>query len=173
MSCELAGAYDLIDQMNAMVDRAKTRIVPSPCIGQCDGAPAAIVGKRIMRHATVEKLMKAIKDGHTDAQLPDYEDFEAYKAKGGYKILAKIMAGEISADEAVSIMSNAGLRGLGGAGFPAGKKWGFVRDYAGPRYMTINGDEGEPGTFKDRWWLERQPHSNDRRGPDCRPCRWV
>lgn len=156
--CELAGAYDLIDQMKAVIDPAQTRIVPSPCIGQCDGAPAAIVGKRIIRHATVENLLDAIKTDNIQPDTPDYEDFEAYKAKGGYDVLAKIMAGKITADDAVATMSDAGLRGLGGAGFPAGTKWGFVRGYEGPRLMTVNGDEGEPGTFKDRWWLEHQPH---------------
>ena len=158
VSCELAGAYDLIAQMNAATDPAKIRIAPSPCIGQCDGAPAAIVGRRIIRHATVENLLETIKNGDFKPEIPDYEDFEAYKAKGGYQVLAKVMRGEIKADDAVKTMSDAGLRGLGGAGFPAGMKWGFVRGHDAPRHMTVNGDEGEPGTFKDRWWLEHQPH---------------
>ena len=158
VSCELAGAYDLIDQMKAAVDPAKVRIYPAPCMGQCDGAPAAMVGKHIIRHATVENLMDAVQNKTITPEIPDYEDFEAYKAKGGYQILAKVLSGEITADDAVKTMSDAGLRGLGGAGFPAGMKWGFVRGYDGPRHMTVNGDEGEPGTFKDRWWLEHQPH---------------
>ena len=158
VSCELAGAYELIEDLEAAVDPAHVRIVPSPCMGQCDGAPVAWIGKRIYRHATVQKLLQATVQDNSTPRLPDYENLTLYRAEGGYHVLDKIMSGEISADQAVAQMSDAGLRGLGGAGFPAGKKWGFVRSYAGPRLMTVNCDEGEPGTFKDRWWLERHPH---------------
>lgn len=158
VSCELAGAYALIDQLRAAVDADRVRIIASPCIGQCDGAPAAMIGKRIFRHATVQSLLAASDADNSQALLPDYQDMPAYLASGGYRVLAQVLDGEIEADAAVASMSDAGLRGLGGAGFPAGRKWGFVRAYPGPRLMTINGDEGEPGTFKDRELLERAPH---------------
>ena len=158
VSCELAGAYELIDDLEKAVDPDHVRIVPSPCMGQCDGAPVAWIDQRIYRHATVDMLLRAIVQDNSKPKLPDYEGFAAYRADGGYGVLNKIMSGAITPEAAIETMSGAGLRGLGGAGFPAGKKWGFVRGYAGPRLMTINGDEGEPGTFKDRWWLEHHPH---------------
>ncbi|PIE15652.1 MAG: NADH-quinone oxidoreductase subunit F [Rhodobacterales bacterium] len=158
VSCQLAGAYELIDEMNAVIDPKQVRIVEAPCIGQCDGAPAVIIGKRVIRHATKERLLAAIEGDHSQPELPAYQDFDAYKAHGGYQVLGKVLSGGISAEDAIATMSDSRLRGLGGAGFPAGTKWGFVRGYQAPRLMTINGDEGEPGTFKDRWWLERQPH---------------
>ncbi|MDJ0992769.1 MAG: NAD(P)H-dependent oxidoreductase subunit E [Dinoroseobacter sp.] len=158
VSCEMAGAYELIDALRDAVDPAQVRVMESPCIGQCDGAPAALVGKQIVRHATVETLLQASVTDLGRPQIPEYETLAQYRAAGGYGILAKIVSEEISPEEAIATMSAGGLRGLGGAGFPAGKKWGFVRGYAGPRLMTVNGDEGEPGTFKDRWWLEKHPH---------------
>lgn len=158
LSCEMAGAAALIDGLNAQLDCNKIRIQSVPCIGRCASAPACSVGKHAVDKASVAKVQKVVRSGNVQAAIPDYEDFKAYSAKGGYEILAKVIAGDISADTAVKTMSDSGLRGLGGAGFPAGMKWGFVRGYAGPRSMTINGDEGEPGTFKDRWWLEREPH---------------
>ncbi|MEM8553489.1 MAG: NADH-ubiquinone oxidoreductase-F iron-sulfur binding region domain-containing protein [Pseudomonadota bacterium] len=156
---QLFGAFDMIDELRAKTDPTKVRVIASPCMGQCDAAPAAAIGKRVYRNATCDSLLKAIEED--DLQRPDlprYENLQDYMASGGYGVLQKVLSGEITADDAVATMSDAGLRGLGGAGFPAGRKWGFVRGYEGPRLMTINGDEGEPGTFKDRWWLERHPH---------------
>lgn len=158
VSCELAGAFELIKDLRDVTDPDKVRIIGAPCIGQCDGAPAALIGKQIFRHATVDILLAAIENDTSVPQLPDYEGLEAYQSGGGYSVLADVLAGKITADSAQETMSDASLRGLGGAGFPAGTKWGFVRSYDGPRLMTINGDEGEPGTFKDRWWLTREPH---------------
>ena len=158
VSCEIAGAFALIDGLRDAVDPAEVRVVDSPCIGQCDGAPVAWIGKRIYRHATVASILAALEEDNSTPVLPDYEALDAYRAAGGYEMLGRVLRGELGADAAVAAMSDAGLRGLGGAGFPAGRKWGFVRGYPGPRLMTINGDEGEPGTFKDRHWLERQPH---------------
>ena len=155
---EMMGAFELIDALKAATDPAEVRVVAAPCIGQSDGAPAAWIGKRIFRHATVDRLLEAVKEDNSRPDLPDYENLTLYRAEGGYHVLEKIMSGEISSDQAIEQMSTGGLRGLGGAGFPAGKKWGFVRSYPGPRLMTVNGDEGEPGTFKDRFWLERNPH---------------
>ena len=158
VSCEIAGAFALIDGLRDAVDPAEVRVVDSPCIGQCDGAPVAWIGKRIYRHATVASILAALEEDNSTPVLPDYEALAAYREAGGYEMLGRVLSGELGADAAVAAMSDAGLRGLGGAGFPAGRKWGFVRGYPGPRLMTINGDEGEPGTFKDRHWLERQPH---------------
>ncbi|MEM1430395.1 MAG: NADH-ubiquinone oxidoreductase-F iron-sulfur binding region domain-containing protein [Pseudomonadota bacterium] len=155
---QMFGAYELIAELRARVDPSHVRVIEAPCIGQCDAAPAASIGKRIIRHATVEKLLRATVQDNTEPELPDYENLPLYLAEGGYHVLQRIISGEISPEKAIEQMSTGGLRGLGGAGFPAGKKWGFVRSYPGPRLMTVNGDEGEPGTFKDRWWLERHPH---------------
>ncbi|MBS9718601.1 NAD(P)H-dependent oxidoreductase subunit E [Pseudohalocynthiibacter aestuariivivens] len=156
LSCEMSGAKPLIEELKAALGE-DIRIDPVPCIGRCDSAPAAQVGKRLIEHASVPKLTEAA-TGPITPVIPDYQTMEEYRAEGGYDVLAQVLAGDITADQATETMSNAGLRGLGGAGFPAGRKWGFVRSYAGPRFMTINGDEGEPGTFKDRWWLEQAPH---------------
>ncbi|MEL6584130.1 MAG: NADH-ubiquinone oxidoreductase-F iron-sulfur binding region domain-containing protein [Pseudomonadota bacterium] len=158
VSCEMAGAYDLIDELVAATDPNFVRVVAAPCIGQADGAPAAWIGKRIFRNATKDQLLRAIVQDNSTPDLPDYETFESYRANGGYTVLAKVLSAEITPEAAIETMSGAGLRGLGGAGFPAGRKWGFVRGYEGPRLMTVNGDEGEPGTFKDRYWMERHPH---------------
>ena len=155
---EMMGAFELIEELRAAVDPAQVRVIAAPCIGQCDAAPAATIGKRIYRHCTVDSLLEAIGQDNSTPETGDYEALAAYRDAGGYQVLGRILSGDITADAAVDTMSDAGLRGLGGAGFPAGTKWGFVRSYEGPRLMTVNGDEGEPGTFKDRWWLERKPH---------------
>ncbi len=157
LSCEMAGAKELISELNETIDLDKIRIQAVPCIGRCDAAPACAVGKNAVGKATASELI-TLADIKTEPGISAYEDFQAYLANGGYQILKKIKNGDISPEEAVEIMSDSGLRGLGGAGFPAGRKWGFVSSYPGPRLMTVNGDEGEPGTFKDRWWLEHQPH---------------
>ncbi len=155
---EMQGALDLIDDLRAAVDPARVRVIAAPCIGQCDGAPAATIGKRVYRHCTVDSLLAALDEDHATPVLPDYEALDAYRAGGGYDVMERVRAGEFTPDQVIDTLKEAGLRGLGGAGFPSGMKWGFVRGYAGPRLMTINGDEGEPGTFKDRWWLEHHPH---------------
>ena len=156
LSCEMAGANDLIEDLKASMGE-NIRIQPVPCLGRCDFAPAAQIGKRSVHNACPDTLSNAAKEP-VSARIPDYENLDLYQDAGGYTVLQKILAGKISADDATRTMSDANLRGLGGAGFPAGRKWGFVRGYPGPRVMTINGDEGEPGTFKDRWWLESRPH---------------
>jgi formate dehydrogenase len=126
-------------------------------MGRCDTAPVLEIGHNHIDHATPEKVQAAIAAGDTHAHVPAYEDYAAYAAAGGYETLAAL---RLNGDwEAVQQkVLDSGLRGLGGAGFPSGRKWGFVRGNAGPRYMAVNGDEGEPGTFKDRWYLERTPH---------------
>ncbi|MFX0541704.1 NAD(P)H-dependent oxidoreductase subunit E [Roseovarius sp. S4756] len=157
LSCELAGAQELKAALEKGLDPAEVRVLRAPCMGRCDTAPVLELGHAHIDHATPEKVNDAIAAGHTHPTIPDYQTFEAYRAEGGYKVLAELR--EKGDFETVQqTLLDAGLRGLGGAGFPSGRKWGFVRDAAGPRYLAVNGDEGEPGTFKDRYYLERVPH---------------
>ncbi|MDE0923819.1 NADH-ubiquinone oxidoreductase-F iron-sulfur binding region domain-containing protein [Aurantimonas coralicida] len=158
ISCALAGAEALIGEVSAGVDPAAIRVVRAPCMGRCATAPAARIGDREVDHASAAGLAALAAAGETTVRVPDYTNLADYLAAGGYKLLSKIRDGSLAVDTLIETMQSAGLRGLGGAGFPAGKKWGFVRSYPGPRLMTINGDEGEPGTFKDRYHLERDPH---------------
>jgi formate dehydrogenase len=158
ISCMLAGAETLVGALQKGTDPAAVRVVRAPCMGRCAGAPAARIGDREVDHATVEGLLEMAKTGDTKVVVPAYTGLDAYRAEGGYKLLERVRKGEVTADALMETMQGAGLRGLGGAGFPAGKKWQFVRSYPGPRLMSINGDEGEPGTFKDRVYLERDPH---------------
>ncbi len=157
LSCELAGAEQLKTALEQGMDPAEVRVLRAPCMGRCDTAPVLEIGHNHIDHATVAKVEAAIAADDTHAHLPDYEGFDAYVAAGGYDTLKELrQSGDWEAvqDKVLS----AGLRGLGGAGFPSGKKWGFVRMNDGPRYLAVNGDEGEPGTFKDRYYLERTPH---------------
>ena len=159
LSCELAGAQDLLADLGAKYGGGgNVRVLRAPCMGRCDTAPTLELGHNHIDHATVEKVEAAVESGDTHHKMPDYQKFDAYKAEGGYDTLAKLRGGSQTADEVQDIILEAGLRGLGGAGFPSGKKWSFVRAEAGPRYLAVNGDEGEPGTFKDRYYLERTPH---------------
>ena len=159
VSCMMAGAEQLIEQLEKNVDPKSIRVMRAPCMGGCDVAPAARVGDREVGEATAARLMNYATTGQTKPMRPTHKRLEAYRAEGGYGMWDKVKSGTISADDIIAVLSDAGLRGLGGAGFPAGKKWSFVRGYQGPRLMTINGDEGEPGTFKDRYYLERNPHA--------------
>ena len=157
LSCELAGAQELKSALEKGLDPAKVRVLRAPCMGRCDTAPVLELGHAHIDHATPEKVDAAIAGGHTHPHIPNYEAFEAYLADGGYKVLAQIRK-DGNFETLQQTLLDAGLRGLGGAGFPSGKKWGFVRDAPAPRYLAVNGDEGEPGTFKDRYHLERTPH---------------
>ncbi|WP_138935560.1 NAD(P)H-dependent oxidoreductase subunit E [Roseovarius arcticus] len=157
LSCELAGAQELKSALEKGLDPAEVRVLRAPCMGRCDTAPVLELGHAHIDHATPEKVDAAIAGGHTHPHIPDYEAFEAYRADGGYKVLAQLRK-DGNFETVQQTLLDAGLRGLGGAGFPSGKKWGFVRDAPAPRYLAINGDEGEPGTFKDRYHLERTPH---------------
>jgi len=157
LSCELAGAQQLKAALEDGLDPAKVRVVRAPCMGRCDTAPVLEIGHNHIDHATPEKVNAAIASADTHAHVPDYQDYAAYAAEGGYEALKDLREnGDWEAVQEQVLAS--GLRGLGGAGFPSGKKWGFVRANAGPRYLAVNGDEGEPGTFKDRYYLERTPH---------------
>lgn len=159
LSCELAGAQQLLAQTKAGVDPSQIRVVKAPCMGRCATAPAARVTNREVDHATVENLLAlAQSDERNTPEIADYQSLAAYQAEGGYSQLQKLRDRALSTEDVIEQLSNASLRGMGGAGFPAGKKWGFVRSYEGPRLMTVNGDEGEPGTFKDRTLLEQTPH---------------
>ena len=157
LSCELAGAQQLKAALESGMDPAKVRVLRAPCMGRCDTAPVLEIGHNHIDNATVEKVEAAIAAGDTHAHIPDYEDLEAYRQRGGYAQLEKLRTSG-DWEEVQQTMLDAGLRGLGGAGFPSGRKWGFVRANPGPRYLAVNGDEGEPGTFKDRYYLERTPH---------------
>lgn len=158
VSCMLAGAETLLTELEAVLDPAAIRLVRAPCMGRCAGAPAARIGDREVDGATAEGLVGMAAAGETGVQLPEYIGLDAYRRSGGYQLLQKVRDGVLSTDGIIAMLGDAGLKGLGGAGFPAGKKWQIVRSYPGPRLMSINGDEGEPGTFKDRIYLERDPH---------------
>ena len=157
LSCEMEGALSLISNLRKSIDCTKIRIQEVPCIGRCANAPAVQVGKRAVDNASAEKVLKVAK-GSRDPIIPNYENLEQYKEDGGYGCLKTVLQGTMTFEKAITILADSGLRGLGGAGFPANKKWQFVNSYDGTRLMTINGDEGEPGTFKDRYWLESKPH---------------
>ncbi len=157
LTCEMMGAQKLLDSLPAAVGD-QVRVVRAPCMGRCDTAPVAEVGHHHVDQATLETLTAAATDGHTHADIPAYKSFEDYVAEGGYQLLKDCYAGKHNPDDLVQVMQDSGLRGLGGAGFPAGLKWKIIRQQKNPRLMAINGDEGEPGTFKDRYYLERDPH---------------
>ncbi len=157
LSCELAGAQQLKAALEDGLDPAEVRVLRAPCMGRCDTAPVLELGHNHIDHATVERVQAAIAADDTHARIPEFQDYDSYVAEGGYTTLQSLRdSGDWEAVQDKVLAS--GLRGLGGAGFPSGKKWGFVRGNAGPRYLAVNGDEGEPGTFKDRYYLERTPH---------------
>ena len=157
LSCELAGAEQLKKALEDGMDPSQVRVLRAPCMGRCDTAPVLEIGHNHIDHATVEKVEAAIAAEDTHAHVPDYEALDAYVADGGYAVLKDLRTNG-NWEEVQEKVKEAGLRGLGGAGFPSGTKWGFVRANEGTRYLAVNGDEGEPGTFKDRYYLERTPH---------------
>ena len=157
LTCEMMGARDLLGALQEKLG-GRIRVVPAPCMGRCETAPVAEVGHNHVTGATVGTVTAAADGGHTHPVNPAYRDFDAYGAGGGYALLKDCLAGRRTADGLIETMSASGLRGLGGAGFPTGRKWEIVRGYAGPRLMAVNADEGEPGTFKDRVYMETDPH---------------
>jgi formate dehydrogenase beta subunit len=157
IACELAGAHDLLEKLPRILGR-DVRVVAAPCVGRCEVAPCAVVHQNPVGNATVESVRAAVKSRSLKCAEPAYIDYAAYRKGGGYRLLADCLAGKRTRDEITKIMEDSGLRGLGGAGFPAGRKWRLVAAEAPPRLMALNIDEGEPGTFKDRWYLERDPH---------------
>ena len=157
LSCELAGAQKLKSLLEDGLDKSEVRVLRAPCMGRCDTAPVLEIGHNHIDFASLEKVEEAIAADDTHPRITDYQDLAAYKADGGYKKLESLRL-DGNWEDVQDLLNQSGLRGLGGAGFPSGKKWGFVRAAEGPRYLAVNGDEGEPGTFKDRYYLERMPH---------------
>ena len=186
LACELAGAQDLLTRLPGLLGSDQVRIISAPCIGRCEQAPAVAVHQRAVPFATLDAVQTAIYKENSSAALvpqaptainfvvfdyaeqslpvltsgdvPAYTDYETYRAHGGYALAAAVVNGEEDEEGIIQAMEGSGLRGLGGAGFPAGRKWRIVRDQPAPRLMAVNIDEGEPGTFKDRTYLERDPH---------------
>ena len=157
LACELAGADALHLALKDGLNPSEVRVLRAPCMGRCDTAPVLEIGHNHIDHATKDKVDAAIAADDTHPHITDYQKLEAYRAEGGYsQLLSMRRDGDWEAVQ--DRINQSGLRGLGGAGFPSGKKWGFVRAAEGPRYLAVNGDEGEPGTFKDRYYLERAPH---------------
>jgi NADH:ubiquinone oxidoreductase subunit F (NADH-binding)/NADH:ubiquinone oxidoreductase subunit E len=157
LSCEMAGAKDLLARLPGILG-TEVRVLAAPCIGRCEQAPAAVVGQHPVPNATVETILAKVAAGETTHTPEGFIDLDAYRAAGGYALLRDCTDGKHDVESVIKTMEGSGLRGLGGAGFPSGRKWRIVRGEAGPRLMAINLDEGEPGTFKDRYYLERDPH---------------
>lgn len=158
LSCMMAGAEAVIAELEKAAP-GNVRILRAPCMGRCDTAPVCEAGHRHLDHINAAEVLNAVGEGHLHPEIPPYTDFESYRKDGGYAVLQQCISGERNADGVIEGLSDSGLRGLGGAGFPTGRKWGLVRGEPGPRLMAVNGDEGEPGTFKDRYYLETNPHS--------------
>jgi formate dehydrogenase len=157
LSCEMAGAQDLLARLPALLGE-NVRVIAAPCIGRCEQAPAAVVHQHPVAPATSDAVVAAVRAGQTRHEPSGFIDLAAYKADGGYALLRQCIGGELDVDDVIKTLETSGLRGLGGAGFPAGRKWRIVRSEPAPRLMAVNIDEGEPGTFKDRVYLERDPH---------------
>ena len=157
LSCKLAGGDALLREVEAL-RAAGVRVLPAPCIGRCEHAPAAVVGRNPVDQATAAAVADAIAAKRTEPPLPAAIDYAGYRAGGGYRLLAGCVGGARDVDAVIAELEHSALRGLGGAGFPTGRKWKIVRAEPAPRLVAINLDEGEPGTFKDRHYLERDPH---------------
>jgi formate dehydrogenase len=157
LSCAMAGGEDLLKKLPSILGK-DVRVIAAPCIGRCSEAPAVCVGQNAFGDATAEKVAMAVKEKQVRGLPGSYTTYAKYQAEGGYKAFLDVLNGKRDVEATIKEMENSGLRGLGGAGFPAGRKWRIVRGETGPRLMAVNIDEGEPGTFKDRYYLERDPH---------------
>lgn len=157
LSCQLGGAEQLLAQVQEF-DGKEIRIKRAPCIGACDQAPAAALGQQLIPKADKSTILKSLDSGAPPPKSVHATRFERYQADGGYDCLRALQKGALTPDTVLETLSKTALRGLGGAGFPTAKKWEIVRSYDGPRMMAVNGDEGEPGTFKDRYYLSADPH---------------
>src|SRR5580700_9311467 len=171
IACDMAGSRELLAALPVLLGR-HVRVLPAPCVGRCETAPVAVVGQNPVPHANAEKVAALVeanalkhpqRDGgsshpHLDIVTPGHIDYATYREHGGYELARSCVGGAKERDAVVAAMEDSGLRGLGGAGFPAGRKWKLVAEGPAPRLMAINVDEGEPGTFKDRYYLERDPH---------------
>ena len=157
LSCEMAGSQALLEKLPGVLG-SEVLVKSAPCVGRCAAAPVVVVHQNPVEHATVEKVASAERSGQTECKIATYIDCKAYREQGGYRLLQRCLANQLDRDQLFQSMDEAGLRGLGGAGFPVGRKWRIVWNAAAPRLMAVNIDEGEPGTFKDRYFLERDPH---------------
>ncbi|MGH8718581.1 MAG: NAD(P)H-dependent oxidoreductase subunit E [Burkholderiales bacterium] len=157
LSCELAGARDLLHALQRQAG-SNVRVITAPCVGRCESAPVAVVGQNPIDHADVDRVRSAISKKAIKPSVAPYDDYRQYRERGGYRVLLECVSGKRQVEDVIKTLEDSALRGLGGAGFPAGRKWRIVRAEPAPRLMAVNIDEGEPGTFKDRWYLERDPH---------------
>ncbi|MFM9967733.1 MAG: NAD(P)H-dependent oxidoreductase subunit E [Burkholderiales bacterium] len=157
LSCEMAGSYALLERLRTTLGK-NVRVIAAPCVGRCETAPVAVVGRNPIGGATVEAVAKAVYAKTLECAVPKVIDFAAYRRSGGYQLIEDCLAGKHTREDITKIMEDSALRGLGGAGFPVGRKWRSVAAESGPHVMAVNIDEGEVGTFKDRWYLERDPH---------------
>lgn len=158
LTCELNGSEEILNSLKKKYDKNKVRVLRAPCMGLCDHAPACEVGHKHIKKCTLSSIETAVNKKSIHASIVEGISFEDYKKNGGYQLLRKCYKGNVSVDEIIEELQKSGLKGMGGAGFPAGQKWKFVRMEKSPRLMTINGDEGEPGTFKDKFYLEKDLH---------------
>ncbi|SON55308.1 NADH-quinone oxidoreductase subunit F [Hartmannibacter diazotrophicus] len=157
LTCAMFGAEKLLAELQQVLGE-DVRVVRAPCVGLCDHAPAVEVGHNFLHKADVDKVKAAVMHQDTHPHVPDYVDYDAYRAAGGYKTLERLRSGDLDVEDILKVLDDGGLRGLGGAGFPTGRKWRSVRGEPGPRLMAVNGDEGEPGTIKDQFYLNTDPH---------------
>ncbi len=157
LTCELFGGQTLLKNLPASLGK-DVRVVRAPCMGRCDTAPVVEIGHHHIDHADVDSILESVKEKRIEPEVPAYQNLTDYRRDGGYQLLQECLTEQRTRDELVDLFKQSALRGLGGAGFPTGLKWQIVRGYPGPRLMAINADEGEPGTFKDRYYLEREPH---------------
>jgi len=158
ITCELFGSEQLINDMKRKTANADLSIQRVSCVGRCDRAPVAVYGQNAIEHASVEKIDKAIEYNLVEPNQPKAISFQEYGNTNGYSIYKECIEGLRSVEEIIKVLSRANLRGLGGAGFPTAKKWEIVRLQTAPKVLVVNIDEGEPGTFKDRFFLEKDPH---------------
>ncbi len=157
LACEMGGARQLLAKLPRILGR-DVRVIPAPCVGRCEAAPVAVIGQNPLPHATAEGVAKLVAAKAVRHRPAKYTTYREYRRNSGYALLQDCLAGKRDYRQLTQVMEDAGLRGLGGAGFPAGRKWKIVRAEAAPRLLAVNIDEGEPGTFKDRYYLERDPH---------------
>jgi formate dehydrogenase len=157
LSCEMAGAGALLEKLPGILGK-DVRVLHAPCVGRCESAPCVVVHQNPVPNATVDKVRAAVAAKQTACAEPPYVDYKTYRRSGGYQLIADCLAGKRTREEVTRIMEDSSLRGLGGAGFPTGRKWKIVAAEPAPRVMAVNIDEGEPGTFKDRYYMERDPH---------------
>jgi NADH:ubiquinone oxidoreductase subunit F (NADH-binding)/NADH:ubiquinone oxidoreductase subunit E len=157
LTCAMMGSERLLAELKGSLE-PNVRVVRAPCMGGCHNAPVVAIGHALHEHASVESVSKAVSAGEMHPHVLGYADLDRYRAEGGYKLLADCLDGKRPVEDIIKTLEDSNLRGLGGAGFPTGRKWRFVRAEPAPRLMAVNADEGEPGTFKDRHYLETDPH---------------